>query len=471
MKNLLAVLSVAVAAPALAKPSAAAIAVAPPGSPDVEALQAEATFAVLKDVRLGGVDAAERLDTRGEAARSAMARQGAAKFKAARAAFDNLDLGAAVDGFGQAAQAFASADPRRSFDSYVQSLVWQAASRWVNGDHDAARQELVHVLSEAPDAVLDKSAFPPDLMDEADHDRTEAEAQEKADLVVSATPSGLVTVDGRLLGPAPLTAKLPPGRHFVSVTAPGFALAATRASGRVDLRLAPVAERGWLDEQRKAIARDLESEDRAAPIKRVMERLGVDQLLVLALEESGGHRSVVAARFAADGHVLAFVRQPIEDGAGLLVEAAKASGAALAKDLPRGPGNEPVTETGLEGGGFHLALDRQGVALAVGGVGVAAVIAGSIFGIVELHDRSGYSRTPQVNVGQSQFWSGVGNRNAVVSDVLDIVGAVGIGAAAAIWFWPKGGGSAPAAEKTDVFSVAPVPLPGGGGALTAAGIF
>ncbi|HUB06298.1 MAG TPA: PEGA domain-containing protein [Myxococcales bacterium] len=467
MKRLVVGFLLAAAAPALAKPSAAAIAVGPAGSADVDALQAAATLALLRDGRLAGVDPAERLDTRGQAARAAAYRQGVAKMKAARSSYDNLDLAAAIDGFGEAAQAYASAGGHRAFEAYVQALVWQAACRWVNGDHDAARQELVHVFSEAPGAVLDKSAFPPDLMEEADRDRTEAEANGTVDLRVASQPVGLVSVDGQLQGASPLVVKVPPGRHFVTVSAPGWELAAQRAAGSVDLRLSPVGERGWLEQERRALAQDLENVDRAAPIKQVMERLGVSQLLVLSLEETGGERSLVAARFAADGHVLAFAREPVAAGAPLAEAADKVLAAALARDLPRGAGGKPVTDTGIEGGGFHLALDQHGIALIVGGVGLASVIAGTIFGIVELHDRSGYSATPQDEVGQSQFWSNVGNRNAVVSDVLDIVGAVGLGAGVAIWFWPKGSASAPT-EKTDVFSLVPLP---GGAAFSAAGRF
>ncbi|MHB8420624.1 MAG: PEGA domain-containing protein [Myxococcales bacterium] len=473
MKLPLAAALLAFAAPALAgKPSAAAFAFAASGAKpaEVDELQAEATAALLRDAPLAGVDPADRLDSRGEAGRAAAARLGAAKMKAALAAFDNLDLAAAVDGFGEAASAFASADVHRSFDSYVQALVWQAASRWVNGDHDAAREELLHVFSEAPQAALDKSAFPPDLMEEADRDRGEAAAAAPIELQISSEPEGLVSIDGRLQGPSPVEVKLPPGRHLVVVSAPGYAVASQRTQGpRADFRLSPLPERDWLEGQRKAAAAHFESSDRMAPLRQVMDRLGVDQLLAVTIEGAGDARSVVAGRFASDGHVLAFVRQPLAAGATPAAAAAEALKAALAQDLPRGPGGKPVTETGLEGGGFHLNLGQHGIAAIVGGVGLAAIVAGSIFGALELQQRSGYLGTPQTNVTLSQSYRSTGDSFAIASDVLDIVGVVGLGAAVAVWLWPKGS-SAPASEKTDVFGVAPIPLPGGG-VLAATGTF
>jgi hypothetical protein len=349
-------------------------------------------------------------------------------------------------------------DARRSFDLYIQALVWQAASRWVNGDKEGARAELARVFAEDPGVSLDKSAFPPDLMDEADRDRSEAESQSKVELEVTSEPSGLVWIDGKPIGVSPLVAKVTPGRHLVAASAPGT---------RVHLKLPPVAEADWVAGQRKTLGEDFEAKRRTSALKGILDRFAVDQLVVLALEGEGGDKSLVAVRIAGDGHVLGYVRRPLADSEKPQQAAAAAMKDVLASDLPRGAGNEAVTDTGIGGGG-KLDLGQHGIALIVAGVGVAAIITGSIFGGAVLHDRSAYSATPQTNVGGSQTWEQIGNRNAVISDVFDIAGVVGLGAAAAVWFWPQSGAHSQPSERTEVFSLVPLP---GGGVLSAAGRF
>lgn len=451
------------------KPTVTAIALSAPPSgssqvgAEVALLQAIATHSVLRDERLAGIDAAERIDAAGAAGRGAAAREGLARSKAGHAAYDNLDLAEAVKDFGEAAQAYIGADARRSFEAYIEALVWQAASRWVNGDKQGARAELARVFAEDPGVELDKSAFPPDLMEEADRDRGEAESQAKVELEVTCAPPALIWIDGKPVGPAPLTVKVLPGRHLVAASAPGYGLASTRSVGtRVHLDLPPIAEAAWLSSQRKELGASFESGGRADALKAIVDRLAVDQVVALALEDEEGQRSLVAVRVAGDGHVLAFVRQPLtgatrETAAAVMKE-------VLAADLPRGAGDAPITDTGLSGAG---GPGRHGLAYVVGGIGAAGVIAGTIFGIVELHDRSAYTQTPQTNTGLSQTWEQIGNRNAVISDVADIVGVVGLGVAAAVWFWPQSSGAAPSTARTEVLGLAPVPLPGGG--LLAAG--
>jgi hypothetical protein len=456
------------------KPSATAIALSAPPSgssqvgADVALLQAIATHAVLHDERLAGIDAAERIDATGAAGRGAAAREGLARSKAGHAAYDNLDLAEAIKDFGDAAQAYVGADARRSFGAYIEALVWQAASRWVNGDKQGARAELARVFAEDPGVELDKSAFPPDLMEEADRDRGDAESQAKVDLEVTCAPPALIWIDGKPVGPSPLTVKVIPGRHLVAASAPGYGLASTRSVGtRVHLDLTPIAEAAWLSSERKTLGSKFESGDRADALKAIVDRLAVDQVVALALEDEGGERSLVAVRVAGDGHVLAFVRQSLT---GTTRDAAAAvMKEVLAADLPRGSGDTPITDTGLSGGGGGPG--QHGLAYVVGGIGAAGVIAGTIFGVVELHDRSSYTQTPQTNTGLSQTWEQIGNRNAVISDVADIVGVVGLGVAAAIWFWPQSGGSTASSTRTEVLGVAPVLLPGGGGLLSATGRF
>jgi hypothetical protein len=109
-----------------------------------------------------------------------------------------------------------------------------------------------------------------------------------------------------------------------------------------------------------------------------------------------------------------------------------------------------------------MKLGRHGVAYLVGAVGAAGLIGGTLFGGVELHDRSVYASTPQVNTGASAMWEQIGQRNALISDVLDAVGVVGLGAAVAVWLWPSSAAQPSATQRTEVLGVAPVPLPGGG---------
>ncbi len=446
------------------KPSAAAIALATPGAPtgEVARLQALATAALFRSPRLAGVDAAGRADAAGEAAREAARRQGAEKQKEARAAFDSLDLAAASRLFGEAAEAYRKGDLRRELLAYADALIWQAGSAWVNGDKDGASAELQEIYAYAPGAQIDKSAFPPDLVAAASQIRADtAESSER--LSVETTPVALVWVDGRLVGPSPVTATVPSGHHFVVASAPGYGLATLRTEGsHAALALAPAPDAAWLAGEEGRLAGLLETPERTAVVRALADRLGVDELFVVAREPA----AFVAIRFAQDGHVLAYEREPI--AAGRPAEAnAPAPPAlpalidrALEHDLPRGSNGAPVADTGLPKAG--LSLGRPELAVGLGGLGVVLLGVGTVFGALAAGDHGALAGTPQTNVAGSQALAASGSARALLSDVFDLVGVAALGGAAVVWYWPEISGPKKSVELTGV-SVVPVLGPGGAG--------
>ena len=423
-------------------------------------LQAVAGAAALGATRLTGVDAAKLADPRGAAARAAAQRKGLARFKEGRTAFDNLDLGAAIQLFGDAAAAFGKGEVR-SFDPYSQALLWQAASRWVNGDHEAGRAEFDELFALSPETALDKSAFPPDLLEEAGRARADALALPRAPLEVKSSPPALIWIDGRLAGAAPLVVQALPGRHLVAASAPGYAFATARPEGGpVQLQLRPVADAAWFGKARARLAAAWGSPARDLAVRALLDRLGVDELLVLAVE-GGETPSLVAARFAKDGHVLAFERQPLAPSASAREVAGPLLERALAADLPRGSGGRPIVGTGLPRSG-GLSLDPHSVALGVGGLGAALIVVGTVFGIAAAGARGALGATSQLQTQQSQRLASAGARDAVFSDVFDIVGLVAVGGAAAAWYWPELTHSKKVAVSPVSWRLSPEPLPGGG---------
>ncbi len=445
-------------------PSAAALALAvPPAAGDELAeLQVLATQALLADPKLRAVDAAAA-DPAGDASRAAAAREGEAKMQAGRAAFDNLDLPGAAKLFAQAAELFAAGGGRAPVEPYVQALLWQAASRWVGGDHDSPGERLSEVFTLAPGLAIDRALFPPDFAEEADRVRADAVAAPPVEFTVRSTPAGFVWVDGRFQGATPATVKLSSGPHFFAVAAAGCGLAVLRSAGPdVTLAPKPSATAAWLSAAREALGRSLDSPGRAAALAAAREKLGTDEIVVLALEGTEGGRTVEALRVAADGHVLGFSRQPVETSVAATARAALAE--LLARDLPRGPGGRPVKDTGLSRPGFPLHLRRPQGATIAAGIGLAAIVTGTIFGLAELHDRGLYGATVQTDTARGNFVRGLGERNGTISDVLDIVGVAGLGAAAAIWLWPPSLGKP--TWHTAVYGTA-APIPGGGMAVFA----
>ncbi|MHB1843638.1 MAG: PEGA domain-containing protein [Deltaproteobacteria bacterium] len=455
-----------------ARPSSAAVAIdvsgaTAPGGPDraleLSRLSAMATQALLGSQQVTGIDAADRADARGAAARQAAQRRAQEKLKAARAAFDNLDLGNAIQLFGQAADAFRQADLRRLLGAYAEALLWQAGAGWVNGDKDGGSAELQEIFAFAPTAALDKSAFPPDLIEEAERVRADTAGSTET-LKVKTTPVALVWVDGRLVGPSPVELKVPGGHHWIVASAPGFALATARTEGsNASVKLEPAPDAAWLAAETSRLARAFETKERTPLARGLADRLGVDELLVVAREPG----ALVVARFAQDGHVLAFERADFGPGQNSLAVAPGLLDRALRADLPRGAAGAPVTDTGLPRS-FAFNLGRPQLAIGLGGLGIVALGVGTVFGILAANDHAALARTPQTNRPETTLLEGSGSSRAVVSDVFDIIGLLSAGAAAAVWYWPQ------AESKTSVeaspVSIVPSLGPTGGG-LAVSGAF
>ncbi len=445
-------------------PTAAAVAFAlsPAETPEVPALQAQATQALLGARSLRGIDPAGRLDAAGTAARAAAARAAAALLRRGREAFDNLDLPAAERLFGEAADRLAPGAGIGPAGPYVRAVVWQAASRWVSGDRDGAQEGLTQALTVKPDAVLDRGAFPPDFIAAAERVRGEIARAPEATFEVETDPVALVWIDGRARGPAPVRIALPPGAHLVGATAPGSGLASSFSSDAAVALKLPSAGVAWFPPALRTLATDWRRPARAAALEGLRARLDVDELVAVGLEGRGGDRAVAAIRVATDGHVLGFARQAV---AGSVRDAAAAALAgALGRDLPRGRGGAPVSDTGLEDGLGFRPLGRPQVALLSAGVGAAALATGVLFGVAELHDRAAFASTAQTDAGRSAFLRGLGERNGTIADVLDVLGIAGVAGAAAIWYWPRGPAST---ERSEVIGTVAVPLPGGGAAAVA----
>lgn len=125
-------------------------------------------------------------------------------------------------------------------------------------------------------------------------------------------------------------------------------------------------------------------------------------------------------------------------------------GAAAAPE----PSSAPSSSTGAgaeappSGSG---GIDQRTIALGAGGVGVAGVIVGSIFGILSMTDKGSANSHCALGPGGNECdQTGVNDRSSAisagnVSTVAFVVGGVGLAAGAVLWFTapPRDGSSAP----------------------------
>ena len=130
---------------------------------------------------------------------------------------------------------------------------------------------------------------------------------------------------------------------------------------------------------------------------------------------------------------------------------------------PAAPAADATPATG--GGGSS----QKTIGLVVGGMGVAGLAAGSIFGLMASSSWS----TAQKEQSGAQYQQATNDQKtastyATVSTVAFIAGGIAVAAGAVLWFTAPSGESGGAATMT-AWSVAPSVSPGGGGVLMQGG--
>lgn len=422
------------------------------------------------------VDVATKVMGGGPATRAAAAATGAAKLKAGLAAYDALTYDTALTDLADAEQAYLSADARTHLKGLLDVYAARALALYYAGRVPDAKTQLVDIFALDKGYVFDKTRTTPEVQKLAEAVRATETKLSPADLEIQTSPAGAqVWVDGRYVGISPTEAKgLIPGNHLVTVVRTGDAfsqrqvVAAPGKIVQVDLKPAPGAAK--LHQLLQGVKRGFASRTWSEPVAAVANWANADQVLAVAVRtgtESGLHLD--AARVARDGHLLAVMSTHVQGGAGLDAAVAAFATRLHAKDLPRGPNGQPITTLG----GFG---SPQLYGAITGGVGVAAIVGAVIMGVTASGTAARARAVPQLDETLYKNTLGQARSQALVADVLYVIGAVGAGVGTWLFLKKPAGAAAPApapsgmGENAPFFSLAPVPLPGGAG-LTVQGRF
>ena len=397
-------------------------------------LQAIAAQAVLRNERFDGRDLVDQADPQGAATRREGRGKAAARFQAGREAYDGLDLDKAAKLFGESADLYRETDSHSSFDDYLSARLWHAASRFLNGDKTGAQKEFTRIFVQAPRVVLDKQAFPPDLLAAAERARAVVVSDLSFSMTVSSSPAGLAWVDGRLAGPTPATVNhLAPGEHNVVVATAGYQPAnATTSSAQAQLTLTRASGREDFETARSQVAAAFLGVDRTPQVAAVARSLGLAQLLVVVAEDKRSG-TLHLLRVTADGRPLAAAEgnsgaDPVEELSRLLPQ-------VLGKDAPDSVQKAMIASerrTGQSSAGVNI----PGLAPWFGGAALVLAVGSTVFGVLANHDRNLYAQTDQLDTATSHHLASVTSTNAVVADVFGITAGVVAVTAASFYFTP-----------------------------------
>ncbi len=438
------------ALPAATGPAVTVVGVAVDGADRAETarLAYEAEGAVARSGRLTLVRLADALEG-GERP----AREAEAAMQEGQRAYDDLDTQKALQQFDKAVRAYEASDLSRRFGELIRARVMKAASQVANGENTAAQLEIRAVLAVEPRAQFSPNFFPPDQMAFIEKERKAVLAAPRASLRVSTEPvPAQVYVNGQFRGVSPVElTDVPVADHYVTVVAPGYAVAQRRArEGAVALTLTPVAAQKSLQLLTERVARDPDGKERDAALRELGTLAGVSQVLAVLVRGGTGSAplDVTALRLdVSDGHNLAYALGSVPRGGGMAAGAPALLEPLVATDAPRQDG-KPVSH--FAGGGA-----RRTVGYVLMATGVALLAGGVYFGLEASAKQDEFKRTPQTSPRATDLRD-TGKTYALVADAGILAGLVSAGLGTYFAF-SGGGGSAPAPTRRAEPAPAPKP--------------
>jgi hypothetical protein len=433
----------------------------PPAVAQAPRLMHQAEQAVVGAGRFELVRLADALDAQGAGEREAKAREAAAALQEGLKAYEELDTQKALAQFDKAAQLYESSDLSRHFEDMSRARVMKIASLVANGDKKGFQRELKEVLARNPRAEFSPNFFPPD--DLAFVERTRKGIQGDANKSLEVRTGGVVAqiyMDGQFWGTSPQTLQgLTPSEHFVTVIAPGYALAQGKFRGEADLTLQPLPSaprlKAWMDR----ITADPEGEDRDAALRELGALVTTHQVLALVLRGSPGagtHDAIAIRLNVSDGHNLGYATAPVPLGGEAMVTGIQSLLATvLQTDVPRKGGPTTHYLKSKSGSG------RRTAGYVLLGTGAALVAGGVYFGLQATSKADEFKRTPQTDARASDKLRSDGKTFALIADVGVIVGLVSAGLGSWLAFTGGGGGRGEARSTRETAS-APQPADGSG---------
>lgn len=433
----------------------------PPALAQAPRLMSQAEQAVVGAGRFELVRLADALDAQGAAEREAKAREAAAALQQGLKAYEELDTQKALAQFDKAAQLYESSDLSQHFEDMSRARVMKIASYVANGDKKGFQRELKEVLARNPRAEFSPNFFPPDEL--AVVERTRKSILVDANKSLQVKTGGVLAqiyVDGQFWGTSPQTLQnLTPSEHFVTVIAPGYALAQGKFRGEADLTLQPLPSaprlKAWMDR----ITADPEGEDRDAALRELGALAKTQQVLALVLRGApgAGPHDVIAIRLdVSDGHNLGYAAAPVPLGGEAMVTGIQSLlGTVLQTDAPRKGGPTTHYPKSKSGSG------RKTAGYVLLGTGAALVAGGVYFGLQATSRLDEFQRTPQTDAPTSEKLRSDGKTFALIADVGVIAGLVSAGVGSWLAFLEGGGGKGEARASRERAS-APQPAEGPG---------
>ncbi len=394
--------------------------------------------AVAGSGRLQLVRLVDALDANGWREREARAAEAATAMKEGQRAYDELDTQQALQQFDKAVRASEAGDLSLRFGELSRARGMKAASQVANGENTAAQLEIRSLLGVDPRAQFSPNFFPPESMAFVEKERKAALAAAPSSLTVRTEPvPAQVFVDGEFRGVSPVAlTNLPPADHYVTVLAPGYALAQRRArAGDTVLTLEPLPTQKPLQVLTETVARKPEGAERDRALRELGALAGVPQVLALLVRggAGAGPLEVTGLRLdVADGHNLAYGLGTVPRGDGMAAGSRELLAQLVSADAPR-QGGKPVT---------HFAgssATRRTVGLVMLATGVALVAGGIYFGMEASAKEDDFRRAPQ-NSPRAQDLKDTGKTYALVADVGVLAGLVSAGLGGYFAFSGGGGG-------------------------------
>lgn len=388
-------------------------------------------------------------------------------FKNAMFDYRNLEFDPALEGFEDAIRHFEVTDLTQTMDGLLASRAMLAATLFFNGDVRSARAQLEILLSLKPDYEFDEEVLTPEILAVAEEVRTRVRENSTLTLEVQVSPvPARVYVNGvfRGLSPQSLT-RIAPGEHYVTVISPGFKFEQARysaeAGAMAKVVLRPAAEGRVLLKLLKELAAGFSAGDPAGSASALARWTDVEEVLVASVARSGGGSvTVLAARVAHDGHVLAHGEKEVRlEDPSALGNLAGFAAQLFTRDRPRGPGGKPLGVT-LD---VSAPLARSTWGYLSLGAGGAIAGVGTILGLMARSGARSAKALPQRQQVDIESATGSARSKAAVADTMFLVSAVGVGVGIYL-VMPQGdgGGIEVMDDEDDPFALSPVPLRDGG---------
>jgi hypothetical protein len=373
-----------------------------------------------------------------------------------RRAYDALALDDAIARLGQSVSLYQQTGPLLGDLTELQAaLSYLGAALTLRGSADEGESTFVELLTLNPAATLDD--FPPTVGQIFERALARADAAATGSVEIYSTPPyAAVYIDGRFEGVTPLTIKeLVAGTHYLRIEKTGYTVhgspleVASSQQVTSQTRLRDIKRGAELRDLTARATREVVKDGMGGALRTLARQLIADTLVFVAVTQSGHDATLTGAVFdAKTGARLATERVVLSvEGAAFdrdlgeyvdrLLAATDEGASSSATNRGVGqPTNKDAGAFGLsgdgnaEGGAYGLGAQTKRpegtpsevyLGWTMIGLGTAAVVTGTAFGIAALTVHSDFRKTPQGSPDLGGIRD-TGKRNNLIADISLISG-------------------------------------------------